>query len=210
MPLPSISARQQHALNFYCTAMREIKLRVKGIEDALNGKTGLPNPLVQEFCYLQLRMICELIVFGCLMAHGDIPETAPVEKEWSAGTIIAQLGTLHPDFYPIPMTESEDVSGMLHIAERSDLDILTKQRLIKLNGRCGDFLHRGTTREVFRNAKRRIINFAQIAQHTQRILNLLTIHSMVLFDGETVFYCALNVGPERDVDAWICGRGDNQ
>jgi hypothetical protein len=203
MPLPSISDRQQHALNFYCVAMGEIKLRVKAIEDAMNGKTGLVDPLVQEFCYLQLRMICELIAFSCLMAHGDIPETSPVENEWSAHTIVTRLSALHPDFYPIPMIESRDASGVIHISHRSDLDILTKQELIKLNGQCGDFLHRGTTREVFQNAKRRIVNFDQIARHAQRILDLLAVHSMLLFDGKTIFHCALSVGPEEDVDAWI-------
>jgi hypothetical protein len=63
----SISQRQQQALNDYTGLMREIRTRLLIIESALNRKTGLPPVFVQEFCYLQLRMVCELIALGCLI-----------------------------------------------------------------------------------------------------------------------------------------------
>lgn len=58
--------------NLYANLMGEAKFRLACIELAIGGKTQLPAPAVREFCYLQLRLLCELISLGCLVAHGDI------------------------------------------------------------------------------------------------------------------------------------------
>jgi hypothetical protein len=73
--------------------MREVKERVGAIEHALNGRTGLHEIQVQEFCYLQLRLLCELIALGCLVAHGHIKETRKIKDQWSANIIISMLET---------------------------------------------------------------------------------------------------------------------
>ncbi len=64
--------RQIEAINLYANLMSEVKVRMASIETICNNQNGLPGPLVREFCFLQLRMICELIALGCLTAHGDI------------------------------------------------------------------------------------------------------------------------------------------
>jgi hypothetical protein len=53
-------------------------------------------PLLREYGFLQLRMLCELIALGCLVAHGDIEETkAPVlQNEYKAGVIVKRLERL--------------------------------------------------------------------------------------------------------------------
>jgi hypothetical protein len=50
------------------------------IDAAINGRTGLPAPIVREYSYLQLRVLSELIALGCLTAHGDIRDTQMLRR----------------------------------------------------------------------------------------------------------------------------------
>ena len=65
-------------LNLYAALMEEVKIRIDVIK-IIVGTTPVPMPstLMREYCFLQLRMICELIALGCLTAHGEIEESAP-------------------------------------------------------------------------------------------------------------------------------------
>lgn len=55
--------------------MEEAKARIDAITRTTEGKTGLDDIFADEFCTLQLRMLCEVIALACLVAHGDIPDT---------------------------------------------------------------------------------------------------------------------------------------
>lgn len=55
---------QQSTMQLYCGLMEEAKLRIAAIEGNLSGKTGLPGQIVRESCYLQLRLLCELIALA--------------------------------------------------------------------------------------------------------------------------------------------------
>src|SRR5271166_6514377 len=48
------------AMNLYKSIMEEIKVRALSINTATNSPNGLPPALIREFCFLQLRMMCEL------------------------------------------------------------------------------------------------------------------------------------------------------
>ena len=43
----------------YTDLMQETKERLYTIEEVLSGRTALQGPLAHEFCFLQLRIICE-------------------------------------------------------------------------------------------------------------------------------------------------------
>src|SRR3981081_1197973 len=91
----------------YANLMDEVKVRIDCIDKAVHGRAHMPGPLVREFCYLQLRVLCELIALSCLVAHGDIAVkySKRIGKEWSADKIIDQLTILHPNFYPQPIRD---------------------------------------------------------------------------------------------------------
>lgn len=59
----------------YCNIMAEIKSRSEVIAHIFEEKTRLGAGTRCELCYLQLRMIYELIALGCLAAHGNIQAT---------------------------------------------------------------------------------------------------------------------------------------
>jgi len=128
----------------YTDLMQEIKERLYSIEDVLSGRTTLHGPLAHEFCFLQLRIICQCISYACVIAHAYIKELqAPkFQKQWSADALMKQLGELHQDFYPKPRTMTV-TKGRVQVDE-IDAPYLTKADLQKLNGICGDKLHRGS------------------------------------------------------------------
>src|SRR5258706_10461789 len=97
--------KQIRAINLYANLMDEVKVRIASLNAALVGGTGLPPPILREFCFLQLRMLCELIALGCLTAHGDIEETTKLRKQYAADRIVGELERLHPNFYPWPLRE---------------------------------------------------------------------------------------------------------
>ena len=94
------------AMDAYSVLMHEAKARLLAMDTALEGKTGLPEVAVREYCFLQLRMLCELIALGCLTAHGDL-QTGKLKDEYKADKIIKRLQQLHPDFYPYAATRKK-------------------------------------------------------------------------------------------------------
>jgi hypothetical protein len=127
------------ALNAYTGLMEEAKYRLLATDIALGGATGLPDGAIREYCFLQLRMLCELIALGCLTAHGDLA-TGKLKGNYEADRIIRGLQPLHRHFYPIAATLTEEPRSIrLH-----EDGFLTKEELQKLYRRCHDVLHRGS------------------------------------------------------------------
>lgn len=172
--------------------MKEVKVRIAAIDLALAGDTRLPGPIVREFCYLQLRMICELIAFCCLIAHGDIEKAKKLKKEYSAGAIMNALENLHPDFYPVPVIRTKRPNGFWHL-ERATLDHLKKADLITLNAKCGDVLHRGTLKKLLAGKIPVQTNFPEIVSWREKIINLLNHHSMVTVGNRLAFLCVMSI-----------------
>lgn len=96
------------AASVYTSIMEEAKFRALSVNTLTSSQIGLPVSLLREFCFLQLRMLCELIALGCLVAHGDIKETKSLalRKSYNAGNIVKGLEKLHPNFYPSPRKAS--------------------------------------------------------------------------------------------------------
>src|SRR6202051_4989254 len=92
------------AARVYASVMEEAKFRALSIHTLTCSQIPLSVSLLREFCFLELRMLCELIALGCLVAHGDIEETkaSSFQKAYKADDILKRLETLHPNFYPIP------------------------------------------------------------------------------------------------------------
>src|SRR6516162_9507585 len=126
----------QEAMDAYSILMHEAKHRLWAMDTALGGQTGLPDGAIPELCFLQLRMLCELIALGCLTAHGDVV-TGKLKEEYKADKILSRLQQLHSDFYPYAATRTE--AGI-----ELRKDGFTKEELTKLYWKCGDVLHRGT------------------------------------------------------------------
>jgi hypothetical protein len=155
--------KQEMAIQLYADLMAELKMRVNSIPTASNIPNGLPPELVREFCFLQLRMTCELIALSCLVAHGDIKATQSkkMKKAYSAEFIFQRLDELHPDFYPHPgelVTEKPNT----HSFKNLEGDFLQKSDLLRLYAKCGDVLHRGSMKKILSEEKRPTVSFSDV------------------------------------------------
>ena len=180
--------------NLYASLMEEVKLRIFNIEHATSNKTGLTPQFVNEFCYLQLRMIGELIALGCLVIHGDIAATQSnkFQKEYSADSILAMLEPLHRNFFPSPVT-------VVVIPEENRVELqepspgyITKEELIKLIRDCGGQLHRGSMKKILSPVKQETTDFSEVVTRTNSIVRRLESHKISTLDNRTHFICILS------------------
>jgi hypothetical protein len=176
--------------DLYCELMEEIKRRISVISDVTSGKTPLPKIVAYETCYLQLRMICELIALACLAAHGDLLKTTGrrLNKEYNVDRIIKQLERLHPSFYPIPTRQIRNpITGQVDSTQRIDTDFLTKDDLLTLYGKCGNILHKGNLKKILSGTIDGL-DFEGIRKWATRIVNLLNHHQIQLIHEDHMFW----------------------
>jgi hypothetical protein len=172
----------ERAMKLYLSIMEEVKLRALSINTAINLPNGLPIELVREYCFLQLRMLCELVALGCLVAHGDISNTSAFRRAYKADKILDDLERLHPDFYPYPILPeftrpSPGNPGRVHLNDVT-FDYLKKNELIRLYGKCGDVLHKGNFERLVspRKPLPKDYSYKDIQEPGQKLINLLNNH----------------------------------
>lgn len=188
-----LTSEQREAMRLYAWLMEEAKQRLFAIEDMAQLEDKIPAALIWEFGFLQLRMLCELVALGCLVAHGDIKaaQTRKLQKEYAADRILAQLEKLHPDFYPRPVRLAE--AGPPSRFDYLDKAYLTKSDLLRLYAKCGQELHRGSLHRL-RTTNDEIDWKAyanELADWTYKVMDLLKLHSIFLLDGELAILCQM-------------------
>ena len=172
----------------YAEILQEINIRVDAINHSLNGGVDLSAPFLVEFCYLQIRMICELVALGCLVVHGDIAGKK-LEKHWSADDIMKKLQELHPQFYPIAVRRVQ--VGVGFALRKSDPQPLIKDEFLKLYGKLGDSLHRGSLRRLLKPTTTHQENFPQVMKKLQGLMDMMSGHVMLPASGKISILCTL-------------------
>ena len=125
--------------------MDEARIRIYAVRRFIEERETWAPRLLQDFCYLQFRMICEQIATGCLVAHGDIPDKGAL-KQWKIPAVMETMQKLKENFYPKPVRFSGRPGG-LHL-EDYNAPHLTKGELVSLWVRSGNMLHRGTAKTL--------------------------------------------------------------
>lgn len=185
----SLTAQQMET---YRNLMWEIKYRIEAIDDALAGKLHMRQRILEEFCYLQLRMICEVLAIACLVIHGNLKPKADLFKSYKASWIISELGKLHSKFYPRPLAPDErEADGTVKFVSKKD-GFLTRDELEKLWERhTGTMLHRGTAKSIINKTERKL-DFKKIAEWRTKIVFLLERHTIVTADESQMFYVLMH------------------
>jgi hypothetical protein len=186
------TAKDEEDANRYASIMREIKLRCESINTVTKSGLSVPPPFLQEYGYLQLRMICELIGLACLIAHGDIAIGARSlsPKAYKPGEVLKALGTLHPSFFPSARSLQFKPDG-IELFD-GNKNAISKDEVIALWGRCGDFLHRGGIKQLASPKITDTTDFRKITEPGQKILDLLSIHLISRRDAKFHFLVALS------------------
>lgn len=205
----------------YANVLDEIRARILGINTIVAGTTSLPSWMTAELCYLQLRLLCELVAIGCLLAHGDIDATKSkkIQKQYAADDILKQLEQLHPNFYPHPVVCTFSPSNV-HI-ERIESGYLTKQELITLYHECGGHLHRGSLNSIFHTTKpKQPPTLERALSWGAKFSNLLSQHHIASHTNQSHFLAFLShhqangnalvavaQSPELDQNLEMCKSG---
>lgn len=198
--------QEKQTTALYVSLMDEVKLRLAAIEAGTSGKLPLMPDLVRELCFLQIRMICELIALACLVAHGDLVQSRDLRKEWAADEIMRQLSSLHPDFYPIPARA--EVQGTNVHFEELKTNPLPKAELIGLYGRCGDVLHKGSIKKLLSDKAPAKMEFPEIAALAAKFNNLLSAHVVVTRGEEKLIACILRSSVGGRTEAVLTRRSN--
>src|ERR1035437_4944899 len=121
--------------------------------------------------------------------------------------MMKQLGGLHQDFYPKPKTMTV-TKGRVQLDE-IDAPYMTKANLQKLNGICGDKLHRGSPEKYAFNPtpERLATDRRTIIDSANKVFRLLESHLMKHQDDARYILCRLR---ERGVpvEVWLAAPGN--
>jgi hypothetical protein len=173
----------------YVDLMDEARLRIHAVRDGINSRNSWVPRLLQEFCYLQLRMLCEIIAVGCLIAHDDVKDKSTL-KSWKIPEIMTRLEELNARFYPRGIRLRKHAGGV-HFDDYP-VPQLSKVELIELWERSGSFLHRGSAKNLIA-ATGKILNvdLDMVINYGQKILNLLEQHVISSADNKAHLLVAL-------------------
>jgi hypothetical protein len=200
-----ISREQIRLRNLYAGLMLEVRGRTDIVHEILQGTYRLPQTTAYELCYLEFRMICELIAIGSLAAHGDIPaaQSARLTKSYKADFILNSLEKLHPDFYPKPNKQIIGANGKVESVEDIKSGFMTKKDLISLYHECGEVLHRGTLKEA---KARKAGDFAKVDERQRKIVTLLNHHTVRLIDPDYILIVVMKAVTDGDVHVSLAER----
>lgn len=190
--------QQTQAMHTYAAIMEEIKVRISTVQKIAQNRDSHPGLIVNEMCYLQFRMMCELISLACLVAHGDITEVsaARFQTAYQADFIANALQKLHSDFFPTPFKQVMRSDISFH-CDLIDGPYLTKDGLVALNHACGGTLHRGSLKKLLKPKNPLQLSFPDIQEKLQLIVSLLDKHYIKLIDGSTLLCILEPTGPGR-------------
>lgn len=185
-------SKAEQAIPLYRSLMEEIKIRYDHTDALIKRPPQVPVRMLQEFCWLQLRMLCELIALGCLVANGDINKSNKLTKVYQADRIMDTLEELHPDFYPKPVTQHVLAPGRIH-HEPVRSGYMTKSELIKLyNQKCGHALHRGNLKRLLSTIADGPGPMTEITGAMTKVQRLMDCHMIMLAGGNAALMCAMN------------------
>ena len=191
----------------YAELLEEAKARITIIENVLNGRGDFHPVVKREFCFLQLRMLCELIALGCLVAHGDITALRlhQVRKNYKADEIIKQLEKLRAYFYPVSVVQNRTGPANFQLTIKDDTQLFPKEALLELYRLTHRYVHRGSLRALMSMEESIDTKFDpnEVLSWAQRITSHLEIHVMAISDTRLLSCFLRNAANNNNVSVGV-------
>jgi hypothetical protein len=178
-----MTGKHESAIKTYLALMEEVKARFFVINTTYQNEKNFPPALVSEICYLQFRLLCEIIALGCLLVHGDIPHPKVLQKEYNPTKIMKHLERLNPHFYPQPIKHTFE-NGMHKLSAIPNIPHLSKEGLVELWNKSGDILHRAPLNKLGKPPKTDIHKFSDIFEWSGKLTGLLNSHWITLVENQ--------------------------
>ncbi len=200
-------AKRELTYGLYAALMEELKIRLRTIDSTLLADKVLHGTINREFCFLQLRMSCEVLALACLVAHGDISATRSLrlQKRYEPDKIMKMLEEIHPDFYPYSVRQVRRSDKESHFDD-FDGPILIKEELFRLYGKCGDVLHRGNMKKLLSVDEPLPAHNSDVPEYVLKIWNLLLQHRIALADGRQLLCFLEDSSIGNRAHVWIAEK----
>lgn len=140
----------------YRKQMIEVKRRLIAIDRVLGVKKGKPRTLTvdydNEFIWLQLRKVVELVAFSAIAADKERyvalrlqqHANSNYQNDWRAEKILGHLSNINPKFLPQPCGQLNVQSdGTKHFEGLASAQQATLDRLVSIHQTAGKYLHAG-------------------------------------------------------------------
>lgn len=140
----------------YRKQMIEVKRRLIAIDRILGVKKGKPRTLTvdydNEFMWLQLRKVVELVAFSAIAADKgryvalrlQQDANSDYRNDWRAEKILGHLSNINPKFLPQPFGQiNGNADGIKHFEGLASAQQATLDRLVSIHQTAGEYLHAG-------------------------------------------------------------------
>ena len=184
----------------YVAVMNEIKSRI-GILKTFIGKNYTTGSDISdiEFCYLQIRIVLELIALSSISPNRKLYEKKREQfrNDWNAKLIFSDMRRLNKDFYPVPLVaeKSEHARVKFHFTKLRS-GFLTKKQFLKLYDKCGSVLH---AKSPFKKPPDYVGVYEYIENRIGLIEALLAQHSIKIPSSEAIWFMLMESGPAKQV-----------
>jgi len=180
----------------YKSCMLEIVSRALLIQELGNKQSSMSQNRMLEFLSLQLRMIIEYLILGCLVANSRHYKKGieQLGKEWRPKQIKKFLENVNPKYYPNPI-ELEIIGHQQVNIINIKSGFITIDELINAYNICCDYLH---ANNPFASPKDYNVLISYFRTWLHGINGLLKQHIIELGSGRKMF--AVQVIFEKDQD----------
>lgn len=194
-------------IELYSSFMEEIKTRFGAIHEtvsALRADNTSPNAFMYaEFCFLQMRFVCELIALAAIAAHKPLGLNKGLLKSWHADRTFAALSKINPQCFPRGIIIGRK-NGAIHVELRKrELDRADLQRIYN---KCGEILHRGMIKHVL-NGEIKVYDIEKLDAWARSIGQLMSQHSIMILEEGIVLLVTMQHGPTGAVQVAFA-KGD--
>lgn len=193
----------------YVACLEEIKARYRIVDLYQSGeRDAVWDVPTTEVMALQFRIIFELIALASLAAHAKLFQAQQIkfDKKWRLTKILSDVEKLNPNFYPEPIVEEKSgIPGVKNNLVSMKDGFLTRQKLIKAHGICGNLLHARNPfgKDIDHNWYR-----AQMGEWSKELVALLSIHKMQLLNEDIFYLIHLHGNPDGKIRTYTFEKVD--
>lgn len=185
--------RLDHLTRDYCALMLDVRTRNDAINAIISDPGAMPPRLVREFCYLQLRMIAELVALGCVVLHDQLPaaQVKRLRREYHPDKTLGLIEGYEPGFFPRAVDYIHEVAQGHKEVVPIEPPVMTAGDLRRMWGRTGDVLHWGTVKKM---REQTVVDpkHVDVRLMQRRFLDLLSVHFVMTAQETQPFICQLN------------------
>jgi hypothetical protein len=194
MALPEAHPRA----HIYAALMREIKSRMIAIAATYAEMAADPEHpqafIKGEFCFLQLRFVCELIALAAVAAHEPLGLTKDLLKSYQPERMFSLLSDINPQCFPMPVRRLNTGERTHHLEPK--LGEMTAADLKAVYDATGDVLHAGLAKHILNN-RRRLLDMEKLHGWANAIASFLIEHIVAIPSEGLILF--VHVSVEQDV-----------